>query len=89
MSFELSGDGKYLWVTTDKSKINIFKVNSKLRSVKEWKIPGSVPKVQFVPNKEREDELNELSSLIELRIQKMEGKISDTADELIKKKSKN
>jgi len=89
MSFELSGDGKYLWVTTDKSKINIFKVNSKLRSVKQWKIPGSVPKVQFVSNKEREDELNELSSLIELRIQKMEGKISDTADELIKKKSKN
>jgi len=89
MSFELSGDGKYLWVTTNKSKINIFKVNSKLRSVKEWKIPGTVPKVQFVSNKEREDELNELSSLIELRIQNMEEKISATADKLIKKKSKN
>jgi len=86
MSFELAGDGKYLWVTTDKSKISIFKVNSKFRFVKEWKIPGDIPKVQFVSNKEREDELNELSSLIELRIQTMEETISTTADKLIKKK---
>merc|ERR1712028_63992 len=74
-SIEMAGDGKYVWVTTQGSEIEIFKLLSEgeLKSVKTLTIQGRKGnRIQSVCNKERLDELNALSSLIELRVEDME-----------------
>jgi len=77
-SIEMAGDGNYVWVTTQGSEIQIFELSSKgeLNSVKTLTIQGTNGnRIQSVCNKERLDELNALSSLIELRVEDMEDKI--------------
>jgi len=77
-SIEMAGDGKYVWVTTQGSEIEIFKLLSEgeLKSVKTLTIQGRKGiRIQSVCNKERLDELNALSSLIELRVEDMEDNI--------------